>query len=356
MRLALCVKEHPGITLAGIRAALPGAYGDAFSDDPTDEQAARRRFERDKDTLRGCGVFLVADSEGRYSIDALASYAAPVDLTDAQASLLRLLCSALLDDPSYPLKNELRMILAKIGDDLGVPDLLPGSDARARGRAGGRGRAREQAVTGLAKVRKAITARKRLHFDYEDAGGRASTREVEPFGCFFLRKNCYVVAFDPQAAGERVFRLDRMSHMRVNGTHPSAPDFAARPFDAAEWYGLPFQFGEEDYEAQVRFDAENAWRAERLRMGQGTLATCDDAAAGAGGAAAGAEAGGGAVVWTVRVRDTRALARWCIENGPGIVPAAPPRAAAAWREGVAAALRALDAASGQDAAEAEARA
>lgn len=320
VKLALCVKAHPGITLAGIREALGREYGPQSGSD----MATRRRFERDKETLRDYGVFIVADENAGYSIDEKASYAAPVDLTEAEASLLRMLCNALLEDPSYPFKNELRMILAKIGDDIDVPDLLPSMERPEDGSR--KGRAARRSTGGLTKVRKAISQRKRLLFGYRDAQGNESARAVEPFGCFFLNKNCYVVAYDPDVQDERVFRLDRMSKMRVNSKAPGSPDFEARDFDASKYYGLPFQFGSEDYEARVRFDAENAWRAQRLCMGQGSLA----------------EENGG-ITWTVRVRDTEALARWCVENGPGIVPEGPREAREAYGRGIASAVDALGA-------------
>lgn len=318
VKLALCVKERPGIGYAEIRAALPGEYGTGTGSDV----AVRRRFERDKEALREYGVFIVADAEARYSIDEEASYAAPVELTDAQASLLRLTCNALLEDESYPLKNELRMILAKIGDDIDVPDLLPSMQADDSS-------SKRRPLAGLGKVRKAIASRKLLRFEYRDAKGRDSKREVEPFGCFLLNKNCYVVAFDPAANDERVFRLDRMRKVSANAKSPTNPDFDEREFDAAKYYGLPFQFGEEDYMARIGFDAENSWRAERLSMGQGSFSSSDD----------------GRLVWTVRARDTEGLARWCVENGPGIVPIAPAQARETYMQGVSAALTALEASS-----------
>lgn len=321
VKLALCIKERPAISYAEIRAALPGEYGAGTGS----ETAARRRFERDKETLRSYGVFIVADERARYSIDEKASYAAPIELTDAQASLLRLTCNALLEDESYPLKNELRMILAKIGDDIDVPDLLPSMQADDSP-------SRRRPLAGLEKVRRAISNRKLLRFEYRDARGHDSKREVEPFGCFLLNKNCYVVAFDPAANDERVFRLDRMRKLSVNAKSPARPDFEEREFDAAKYYGLPFQFGEEDYMARVGFDAENSWRAQRLSMGQGSFEDGAD----------------GRLAWNVRTRDTEGLARWCVENGPGIAPIAPARAREAYTRGVAAALASFETSDAHD--------
>lgn len=307
VKLALYVKKRPKTTFAAIRDALPADYGPESGT----ESAARRRFERDKESLREYGVFFTVGNEGEYTIDADRSYAMPVDLTADQASLLRLLCDALLKDGDYPFKNELRMILAKIGDEIDVPDLLPSMESTRRRTAG-------RPPTGLAKARRAIENRKRLSFEYRDAQGEATTREVEPFGCFLLHGSCYIVAFDPDAGGDRVFRLDRMRRVHVNPKSPQEADFPAREFDAARYYGLPFQFGDEDGFAQVAFDAENAWRAARLCMDQGSFEKDGD----------------DGLMWSVRCRDARALASWCVENGPGIAPLEPEKAHEAFEQGL----------------------
>lgn len=322
IKLALYVKEHTPVDFATIRTALHAEYG-AY--EGTDKAAAqrfddkvRRRFERDKKTLQDYGLFFKVDEDSRYSIDDEASFAAPVDLTQEEASLLRLLCGALLDDDNYPLKSELRMILVKIGDELDVPDLLPGMDKPAP--------EQDKPSAGFNKVRKSIDTRKNLRFDYVNSRGQESRRDVQPFGCFLLNKNCYIVAFDPSTGDDRIFRLDRMSHVSVNPARPAVPDFDERVFDASQYYGLPFQFGDEATEVEVRFDEDSAWRAPRLCLHQGTLSYNDDET----------------VTWRVRANDLNALAQWCVENGPGIEPIAPQEAADAYRGGLYAALTAFD--------------
>ena len=48
------------------------------------------------------------------------------------------------------------------------------------------------------------------------------------------------------------------------------------------------------------------------------------------------------MTWRVRANDLTALAQWCVENGPGIEPAAPQEAVDAYRGGLYAALTAFD--------------
>lgn len=312
VKLMLLIRENGPIDLAGIRRALPYEYGkDAGSEDST-----RRRFERDKKTLLDCGVFLTVDDRQRYALDATRTLAAPLNLTKPQVSLLRLLCGALLEDREYPFKEELRMVLVKLGDELEIPDMLPQLT-------GGVDTSHTREPRGFAKVKKAVTTRKRLSFSYTNTAGRQSQRTVEPIGCFFLKGTCYVAAFDPEVSADRLFRLDRMSKLRVNGTNPKTPDFEERPFDAADFYGLPFQFGDEQFTAQVVFDETAAQGAHQLTMGRGGLVWEDDR-----------------LIWTVSCRDTRALAQWCIENGPGIRIVEPESAARGYTDGLNAYLRA----------------
>ena len=319
VKLALFIKEHAPVDFASIRAGLPEyAYysGDDADAGKRHDQKVRRMFERDKTSLERYGIYLHVDSYSNYSIDTNASYAAPVELTEQQASLLRLMCAALLEDESYPLKEELRMVLAKIGDELDVPDMLPQLQPAAP--------QRKRRASELSKVQTAIAKRKRLSFEYHNAAGKHSQREVEPFGAFFLNKHCYIAAFDPDAGSageERLFRLDRMEHLRVHAAQSAKPDFESHPFNVQQWLRLPFQFGEDSFTATVRFDTSTAWRAQSLCMEKGTFEECGDE-----------------LLWHVECNDARRLAAWCIEHGPGVVPEHPERALAAYRNCLEAAL------------------
>lgn len=313
VRLMLLIRENGPIDLAGIRRALPYEYGEAAGS----EDSTRRRFERDKKTLQDSGVFLTVDNQQRYSLDAARTLAAPLILTKPQVSLLRLLCSALLDDENYPFKEELRMVLVKLGDELEIPDMLPQL-------VDGGGGVPPRSPQGFAKVKKAITMRKRLSFTYTNTAGTQSQRTVEPLGCFFLKGSCYVAAYDPGIASDRLFRLDRMSKLRVNGTNPKSPDFEERPFDAADFYGLPFQFGDDRLMARIRVEKPALQMFPQVTMGIGTFEQdSDDHAA-----------------WTVSCRNVHALAQWCIENGPGLHIEEPESARQTYIEGLEAYLSA----------------
>lgn len=308
VKLMLLIRESGPVDLATIRRALPYEYGaEAGNEDST-----RRRFERDKKTLQDSGVFLVIDNQQRYALDAAKTLAAPLSLTKPQVSLLRLLCGALLEDKDYPFKEELRMVLVKLGDELEIPDMLPQlTDSTAHNLT------RAYEPQGFAKVKKAITTRKRLSFNYENSAGRKSQREVEPMGCFFLHGACYIAAFDPGVGSERLFRLDRMGKLRVNTSNPKSPDFEERPFNATDFYGLPFQFGDEQFTARILLDGGAVQNAYQLTMDQGTIAHED-----------------GRLIWTVTCHDMRALVQWCIATGPDVRIIEPESARAAYVAGL----------------------
>lgn len=307
IKLMLFVRKAQPVSFSSIQDALPDEYGPNAGN----EDSNRRRFERDKRTLQENGVFLSVGNDQKYSIDMSKTAAAPLELTHAQISLLRLLCGALLEDKAYPFKDELRMVLVKLGDELEMPDMLPqiGQDGASSSKA--------SEPRGLGKIKKAIAARKRISFSYVDAKGRGSERTVDPMGAFFINRHCYVVAYDNDANDERVFRLERMSGLRINSANPKSPDFDERPFDVARYFGLPFQFGDESFAATLRLEEPALSRAAQLTMGLGNLVSSDDS-----------------YVWTIPCKSTRVLAQWCIENGPGITIVEPEAAHRAYVDGL----------------------
>lgn len=59
-----------------------------------------------------------------------------------------------------------------------------------------------------------------LRFQYRDAKGRETSREVEPQAMLILPPLWYLVAWDPARAGFRHFRMDRISRPeRIEGTY-----------------------------------------------------------------------------------------------------------------------------------------
>ncbi len=289
----------------------------------------------------------VAAAEGRYKVDARRTFAASVSFTDDEAALLRVACASLLQDASYPRASELLGALARLSGELDVPDtLLPLMDA---------GLPASSLPSSIAKVRRALEGKNALSFSYADARGAASRRKVAPLRVFTFERHLYLVARDvdgdeagcvggeaafakaggacksdeANGAGRlRVFRLDRMSHVKGGGALPDSA-FDTRGVDA--WPCLPFQFSARRFPAKVLFSPAAYARASATTMRRGSFTRADGASGNASHEGA-VSAGGGGAVWEVEASDARALAAWCVENGPGLQPLAPPEAVQAFSD------------------------
>lgn len=329
-RLLLYVRAHAPVSRQQLQEALPECY-EPYRGAPGDADAlarhdntVRKRLSRDRAKLEQLGFTLIMKNDC-YQLDEQATYASETPeagLSEEEASVIRQVASARLLDPDFLEKEALRHALAKRCVELDVPDALPLVDQKA---------AVSTEPHGLQKVLKAIRLRKRMRFEYTDAAGNVTTREVEPFGTYVHNRRCYAVCWDPQAgqAGEaRNFRLDRMRRVQVSTRVSAGPDFPPRPFRLSEHYLLPFQLGECSMHATVRFAASCAWRAPALTRHRGTLTS---QAAEAVTAQPDAHTGEQALLWHIEAADVERLARWCIENGPGITPLAPRALCDAYR-------------------------
>ena len=326
VKLTLLLREKAPLTFREIRRELPLDYPAAPAADDADgagrrraEESVRRRFERDKADLKSCGIEIASLEENRYAIDEEASFSAPLELDSTEESLIRCLCAAAMADSNYPFQEEIRLVLAKMGDELGVPDLMPEGAGEAAG-AGTAGQART-----LDKVFTALYERHRLGFTYRDSSGRVTVRVVEPFGFFCHERAAYVVAWDPEADGERTFRVDRMEGVSVS----DGARFAERAFDVRAYCRKPFQYGGEAIEARVHIDSSRAGDVGRLCAGTGVLEETADG-----------------WTWEVEAAGAGALAKWCVEEGPGIGIEEPAEARRVLAEGLAEAMAAGGDASG----------
>ena len=296
LALFLGAQDRP-VTAEGCRREVEGY------DEHQDDAAFARMFERDKDTLRESGIVLEVsrdESPETYALDRDATFAQSVELSPDARSALLAAGAALSLDPAFPHGDALRTALLKLGATGADPS--PALHAPTAPDAG------VDAGATVATLVDAATRRKRARFAYRDAAGRGSRRTFEPFGLFLRAGSWYVVGRDTDKDALRTFAVRRMSDLSVESARPKTPDFD-RPgdFDVADFVRLPFQYGPGDLIAELEFESETSWRAERLARGRGTLETRED----------------GAVVWRVRVGDPDRLLGWIIEHGPGIRIAGP---------------------------------
>jgi proteasome accessory factor C len=102
----------------------------------------------------------------------------------------------------------------------------------------------------LEALRDAIAHGRRVAFDYVDAAGAPSRRQVDPLALTALRDHWLLTAWDVAQQAERRFRLERVSHVRALGPRGPRPD--GRGPATAE----PL--------ADVVFRPEERWRADQL--------------------------------------------------------------------------------------------
>lgn len=209
------------------------------------DEAFRRMFERDKDLLRNMGIPLERRPTDAWEVEF--GYVVPRDeyelpdpgLTDEERAALWLSAQVvrLGGQPSGP------EALLKLGGGA-----MSGAGEPLAADLG-------ESVASLVDLFQAITERRLLGFDYRDR-----RRRVHPYGLLHQRGHWYLVATE---GGEiRAYRVDRGSDYSIEGPSSAFERPAGfRLRDALP--SLPWQAGDQDVEAVVRFDADVAWWARR---------------------------------------------------------------------------------------------
>ena len=282
-------------------------------DERQDDVAFIRMFERDKDALRAAGLVIeVARDEGieAYRLDAEASFARPVNLEADELAALRAVAATLAEDPAFPFADDLALALGKLGaagvtGPLATADLADAADPR-------------QTLCARA-LAEAVGGRKSVTFDYTNARGEDKHHAVDPYGVFFREGSWYMTGRDHDTDALRTYAVTRIRDLDVNPLRPRTPDFE-RPadFDIREQERLPFQYGEHAVTAELRFEPDVAWRAERLARGRGSLQYLPD----------------GSALWRVEAGDLERLASFIIAEGPSIHAVGPPELLRVLAEGL----------------------
>ena len=266
-----------------------------------------RAFARDRAALAACGVVVSlvrADGgESLWAVDERASFAGGAELGALDAAALEVACQPLLDDARFPLADDLRFALAKISRSFAEEPAAAAGERRA---------SRE-----LAALWDALLRGRAAEISYTDARGRASARTVAPYGFFSLRGVLYLVAgrLDaegrPVEGGTRTYRVDRVQSARVvESLRVEVP----ADFSAGDWARLPFQMGDDAFEAAFAVPDDRAQELARAARGRGSLERDRD----------------GALVWTVPASSARDAASWAVAQG--IRPLRPEGLVRAWRD------------------------
>lgn len=222
--------------------------------------------------------------------------------------------------------------MRKLAADLPIDATLPSSDAPRVLLA----RERPDAAV-FESLGEALRRRKVVTFPYHAMStDRSETREVEPYGLFFLTGHWYLAGRD-RARGElRNFRLNRMGKVAANARQPQAPD-----------YEVPASFHLREH-ARSR----HAWE-----LGDGDMTVAVVEFTGSSGPTMAAMKLGRAVEGapTRRAFDVRrpdAFVRWMMSFAGEVRPIAPDDVVARYRHDVAATARLYEGAAATAAAQA----
>ena len=144
-----------------------------------------------------------------------------------------------------------------------------------------------EGAAGLDELLDAYVERRGASFDYRDAKGGTSRRDVDVYGVFRHEGHLFLVAWDHTRQAMRTFRDDRVEAGSVT-VGKRAYEVPA-DFSVEAWQGLPFQYGDERFTATFELVGDKQ-AALKATGGHGTWV--DEG------------------TWQVTCRNRQAAARW----------------------------------------------
>ena len=238
--IAYLVGRRLPVSVDELMERVPG-YGTGDS--------ARRKFERDKDDLRGAGIPLktikysvehgAAEMEG-YVIERRDFYlpylklvkgeaststgypdrhrAATVEINEADAPLALEALSRVVSVPSFPFVTEARSAFRKLAFDLDPAAYETSPTVLFIGADDYTDKNRD--------IADAVLRRKRVDFRYHGIyRGEETQRSVNGYGLLFQSGQWYFIGHDALRDDVRVFRVSRMDDVVINRNAPHTPDY-----------------------------------------------------------------------------------------------------------------------------------
>jgi proteasome accessory factor B len=258
--VALLLEARRPLTFDKIRSLMP-AYQQG------DVAAAKRMFERDKDTLKEVGIPVELAStdawevEHGYRIPKDQYYLPEVSFTGDEVWALFVAAHA----PGESGDAELAFQKLSTGTETNVLTAMaertaaPGADPSG---------------PHLGAVADALARRRAVRFRYRPSGGKPAIRELDPYSLVFRGGHWYVVGLDRTRGEVRSFRLSRvLSQIKEIGEASLPPE----GFDATALLEAgPRGLGRPADRARVAFSPKVAWWAVRDVPGAKVLKTRND--------------------------------------------------------------------------------
>ncbi len=303
--VALLLDRKEPTSWAELRQAFPDDYGSGS------EEAAERKFERDKAELLELGIPIVytpGDDERKdgYLVEKEAYYLPDAGLTPEEVAVLYAAGSAALASGAFPGRDDLAHALRKIGffagRDLPTPKLRLELTSQST----------PELPTYLEQLWAAAAARKFATLSYYSPHKRETTqRKVDPYGLALRQGTWCLVGHCHLRQGIRTFLVHRVRALQVNTGKPRSADFE-----------VPKDFRLEDYVAtypwQHRFhppvEVEVTLRGELAPMAERLLPIATVTRDGA------------LVRCRLSATDLEGLTRYVLSLGPGAKLTAPAEA------------------------------
>ena len=219
--VALLLDTREPISWAELREHFPEDYGSGT------EEAAERKFERDKAELLELGIPLTwiqgdDDRKDGYLVDREAYYLPELGLSPEELAVLYAAGSAALASGAFPGRQDLAHALRKIGFFSGRELPTP----RVRMELGST-HEDSQAIAGrLEQLWAAASARKFVELSYWSPRiSQITRRRVDVYGLALRRGTWSVVGFCHLRQGIRTFHVHRIRDLEVNSAKPRSADF-----------------------------------------------------------------------------------------------------------------------------------
>jgi predicted DNA-binding transcriptional regulator YafY len=295
--IAYLVGHRYPVTVEQILESVPAYRSPHETDDKTELDSSRRKFERDKDELRELGIPIetvrFSLNDGMEQVEgyrlARRDFYLPylrligseageqtrrigidhVEIATEDLSIVREATRQVAALSSFPLRREAETALRKVSFDLTDPR---GAD-RPPVHYLERPNAEEVAAT-MRKLSDALMRRKRVKFEYHGIyRGKTTSRDVAPYALLFQSGHWYMIGHDALRDAQRVFRVDRMEDATPNRSRPKQPDYEIPDdFDVAENRHRPvWRMGGSDeppLAVEVEFAFPRSLWAERNAHGQ----------------------------------------------------------------------------------------
>ncbi|MFQ5457667.1 MAG: helix-turn-helix transcriptional regulator [Myxococcota bacterium] len=291
------------VTLAEIR--------EAFTDYAAEnEESSRRKFERDKETLRQLGIAIevVRDEEAEvpaYRIDTEETFLPAIEFEDDEVLALALQARVSRHIEHFPLIRQTEEALRKI-----LYDRQEGLDEE--GGAGLFVRLPDEAANPdlaewNARIYRAIERHKTLSTRYHTLwSDKVADRDIDPYGLFYKAGHWTLIGWCHLRKAERTFLVERFRDIRINAKNPGTPDYEIPPdLDLRKARLRPpwLWEGGGSEEVEIAFTGKVAWQVEKTCRAFGQFESLGD--------------GGGLL--TVIASNPGALIDWVLSFGPEAV-------------------------------------